>query len=179
MGNPMVEQNSALAELLAASENHLKESSNRIARDAPNNEGPAVAEPAENVEDEAVECGDAVSQLAALEAKLAKIESSTDDLNTDNLGLLEDLERERLDFKASRQRAQESVDQFRELESAATQDAISQLSALSLGDAEGEGASLEELQMQQMQLERQLGRLMHLRSAAAQQIAQLQRSNED
>merc|ERR1712078_901247 len=65
-----------------------------------------------------------MGMLESLSLKIAQLEASTDELNSDSFGLLEQLETERLDFEMSRKRAQRSIDSYRELESQETQASV-------------------------------------------------------
>merc|ERR1711924_136422 len=136
----------------------------------------AAPAPQEEEQEEEEAPMDANDMLSSLALKVAQLETSTAEINDDSFGLLEELEAERAEFALSRERAQHSIDQFRDLESTETQAAVEQLSELSFGDVGegGEDAALRELQLKQVQMERRLGQMMHMRSMVAQQIEQLQ-----
>ena len=63
---------------------------------------------------------DASEMLSKLTEKLALLEQNTSELDADTLSLTVQLVEEQEDFKASRERAQQKIDQFRELDSDTT-----------------------------------------------------------
>merc|ERR1711907_384359 len=66
---------------------------------------------------------------ASLALKIAQLEASTEELNDDSCGLLEQLQAESADFEASRQRAQQKLEQFKQLDSEETAAAVDKLSS--------------------------------------------------
>lgn len=63
---------------------------------------------------------EASEMLSKLTEKLALLEQNTSELDADTLSLTVQLVEEQEDFKASRERAQQKIDQFRELDSDTT-----------------------------------------------------------
>ena len=103
----MVSANQAVEDLLAEAEQHLSM--------RPNHSISETKEPPMEAADE-----EASEMLSKLTEKLALLEQNTSELDADTLSLTVQLVEEQEDFKASRERAQQKIDQFRELDSDTT-----------------------------------------------------------
>ena len=106
----MVSANESIEALLQEAEQHINGRQNAdVIRE----------ETKESAEEEPADA-EALAMLSSLTEKLAQLEQNTSELDADTLSLTAQLLEEEEDFKASRVRAQEKIDQFRELDSDVT-----------------------------------------------------------